>query len=577
MAAHTTPTYLSHSYRPEDRTCNEHFWSVFGEQGFYFAVDPPSDIPTDTHLERMMNESSCYVGVVNARSETPKYGCSPFILFEFGLSVQAQRPRLLLVDQRISKREPFCQLPAEEVIPFSADPVATDETNLKRAIKRLRHRALRLPDPQLHERGAIGILVPREKADRAYGGPDARQEIKHAAALHMFDCCEILVPNTHNAMFALELGKCEAVVLDVRGSELPPWVFAYVYGRLIPSIKLVHVGSKELASDIRLPPLVEGMRMDENEPGVESVIYWREPDDLLHQLLAAFKKLNMGPTRLTEQHQGLSYFGSIGRRPARVFISNSSAANPLAGALVQKFTMNNIDTFQYKEEGAIEVGTNWAKKIRAEAESCDVFVALLEKGYSKSEWCEKELKIAIARARRDEVALFPYNIDPQDTSFKPWLHAHLKEDFQVPDLGNEPAAAVDKIFKAIDARLQKKESRRNWKARQPLPLGASREAIIDALRYLPKESWTILVDKLAAAQIQVPLPDARAKLQPRATAEELVFGAQRAEISREMAEQRISPLSYMVQELVSLVADDRRKPVLRSIVKRMQESFHADP
>ena len=101
------PTYFSHSYRPEDRECNEFFWGKFAERGFYFSVDPPSDVHTHTHLERMMIESSCYIAVINMRTrrESPTYRCSLSILSELGLSLQAQRPRLLIVDNRISKRK----------------------------------------------------------------------------------------------------------------------------------------------------------------------------------------------------------------------------------------------------------------------------------------------------------------------------------------------------------------------------------------------------------------------------------------------------------------------------------------
>ena len=158
MAGLRIPTYLSHSYRPEDQKCNSYFWEIFDQKGFYFSIDPPSDITSHTHLERMMNESSCYVAIVNARRASQRSGCSPFILSELGLSIQAQRPRLLLVDNRIADQEPFNQL-HEEVLPFSANPLAADKKRLGTAIANLRKRALELPDPGHRKRGAIGILV----------------------------------------------------------------------------------------------------------------------------------------------------------------------------------------------------------------------------------------------------------------------------------------------------------------------------------------------------------------------------------------------------------------------------------
>ena len=89
-----------------------------------------------------------------------------------------------------------------------------------------------------------------------------------------------------------------------------------------------------MASEIDLPPLVKGLRMDEDEPGVASVIYWHTPDDLFHRLRTAFGILDKRPIRFNAEQRGLGYFGSIARRPARVFVGNSSAATALAGALV---------------------------------------------------------------------------------------------------------------------------------------------------------------------------------------------------------------------------------------------------
>jgi hypothetical protein len=561
------PTYFSHSYRPEDQPCNEFFWEKFAKRGFYFSVDPPSDVNTHTHLERTMNESSCYVAVINERLESPKYRCSLFILSELGLSLQAQRPRLLIVDKEIANRELFNKFPPDEILPFSASPLAVDQEDFAQKIKQLQERALHLPDPVLRARGHIGVLVPREKKKEAYGGSKVRKVIEEAAVWRGFECKEIEVPTTHNALFALALAKCEAVLLDVRGDMVPKWVFAYIYGRMIPSIKLVNVGPGEMPSSIDLPPLVEGLRMDETEPGVESVIYWRDTNGLSFQLQRDFKKLKQRPTRLRKKHEGLSYFGTIARRPARVFISNSSAVNPLAKRLENLLTLNNIDAFQYKAKDAIPVGTNWQKKIMGEVENCDLFVALIGEGYEKSKWCMEEVNIAKKRARQSEVTLFPYKVDNQDVAFM--------EEFQVEGLPNAPAAAAKKVLKKIDAELKKVQDDRNWQPKQPLPLGASREAIIDALRHLTTKAWKDLLKRLAAVGIAVNAEPKRRRIQPRELAEQLVFQVQRAEITQEMAEEGVSPLARLVDELENLTEKGQQHTMNR-IGRRMRETFKAN-
>jgi hypothetical protein len=89
----TIPTYFSHSYRLEDQALNQKFWRVFSEAGFSFFVDPPSDSTIHTYLERMMGRCSAFVAVVNRRLDVSRFFCSRFILFEYGLSIQARHER----------------------------------------------------------------------------------------------------------------------------------------------------------------------------------------------------------------------------------------------------------------------------------------------------------------------------------------------------------------------------------------------------------------------------------------------------------------------------------------------------
>ena len=121
-----------------------------------------------------------------------------------------------------------------------------------------------------------------------------------------------------------------------------------------------------------MPPLVGGLRMDDREPAVESVVYWRDPDDLIFQLARAFRKLDEEQAEFKQGRQGEVYFESIGRRQAQVFISNANAANPLARRLSAELRLRNIEQFQYKDRfhdfrtnkdrDAIPVGTEWEKK-----------------------------------------------------------------------------------------------------------------------------------------------------------------------------------------------------------------------
>jgi hypothetical protein len=270
-------TYFSHSYRREDQKLNRTFWSLFSDAGFAFAVDPPSEATVHTHLERMMDRCSAFVAVINRRVGEAPYFCSRFILYEYGLSIQARRPRLLLIDRRIPG-EPFKALPSDEVYSFSEGEPLKERDELLRKIHRLQRIAEHFPNRDDRPRGAIALLVPPEDHRCAYRASDLLAAIQEAAqgANFQFEVREI--PDEFNALFALDLDSYEALILDVRGPDLPEWVFAYVYGRLIPTIKLARVLKKETPDTITLPPIVMGLRMDENEPGVESVTYWRDVD-----------------------------------------------------------------------------------------------------------------------------------------------------------------------------------------------------------------------------------------------------------------------------------------------------------
>src|SRR5262249_49110573 len=157
----------------------------------------------------------------------------------------------------------------------------------------------------------------------SYAGAQVRKRIEQAADRYGFHVEGIDVPHKENAYLALDVDRCEAVIVDVRGRDVPAWVFAYLLGRLVPTIKLAPLPQNETACGLPLPPLVAGLQMDRREPGVESLLYWRTADDLTHQLMHAFEKLADEPTVLGGEKAGLRYFDSIGRRHARVFISNS--------------------------------------------------------------------------------------------------------------------------------------------------------------------------------------------------------------------------------------------------------------
>jgi hypothetical protein len=547
MRGLTIPTYLSHSYRVDDQELNQKFWPLFERAGFYFSVDPPSNITSTAHLERMMNASGCYVAIITVRREIDKYLCSPFILYEFGLAAQARRPMLLLIEDTIGSDAPqFENVPKEDKFFFDRNDPLCCQAELIEKIGKLRDKAIPVLARDSAGRRPIGVILGARNGDAGYGDPDTYALIEKAAAGAAFRCKEISIPMQHNAYFALDLDKYEAVILDVRGDLLPEWVFAYVHGRLIPSLKLVRVKPREIPANVELPSLVQGLRMDEDEPGVECVIYWREPEDLFDQLTQAFQKLEDKPTHLRKPKEGEIYFNGIGRPPARVFISNHGKVNDLARKLSDFLGLHGIERFQYKDTDAIEPGTEWPPKIRRELQDCQVFVALISDGYWQSEWCREEMETALARRAKGMLAVLPYRVDQSDVSFM--------KNLQVPDLPADATAAVRRIFRGkggIDQTLKKDPQGRNRVERQPMLPGASKEAVVDALRHFPATKWRTLEKRLSRANIAVEINLTPDRLQPRRTAEQLLNDVQRTLVPPGSPASP-SPLGFLMDQVAAL-------------------------
>jgi hypothetical protein len=195
------PTYFSHSYRLEDQKLNETFWRLFSQAGFSFFVDPPSDTTIHTHLERMMGRCSAFVAVVNRRRDVAPFFCSRFVLYEYGLSIQARRPRLLLIDRRVPAA-PFEALPPEQIHYFSADQPEERRDELISKIKQLRRVAATFPNRIRLERKPIAIMVPRDRSRCTYADRKTLKLIEEAAGFAGFTIDVLEIPTEHNAFFA---------------------------------------------------------------------------------------------------------------------------------------------------------------------------------------------------------------------------------------------------------------------------------------------------------------------------------------------------------------------------------------
>lgn len=90
--------YWSHSYRDQDAQINRHF-GILIEQGARMIVnfDPPSKTVNAAKLEQNLRSCDGMIAVLTWRATGP----SPFILYEIGLCLRAQKPLLVLIDDRL--------------------------------------------------------------------------------------------------------------------------------------------------------------------------------------------------------------------------------------------------------------------------------------------------------------------------------------------------------------------------------------------------------------------------------------------------------------------------------------------
>jgi hypothetical protein len=296
--------------------------------------------------------------------------------------------------------------------------------------------------------------------------------------------------------------------------------------------------------------------MDISEPGVESVTYWRDADDLIYQLERAFRKLDEEQTVFQEGRRGELYFQSIGRRPARIFISNAAKANTLGRKLAEELRLRNIYGFQYKEPNAILPGSDWEQKIRSEVETCNIFVAIIGEGYKDSNWCKEEMRAA--RARSPKIELLPYQVGDTDVGFM--------DKIQVGQLPSDPDEAVQLMLDRIHAVLTERRGH-NAPVPRSTMLGGSREAIIDTIRHIPKSDWPTLTDRLRENDIAITSADPGVgPVWSREVAERLFMDAQQVDTDPD----RESNMFTLVRALAGL-APPTHKQLMQSVALRTAE------
>lgn len=483
MAVARILAYFSHSYRLEDREVNTFFWGLFHKAGFFFTVDPQSTLFSIPYLESMMLLSTCFVAVITRREGTPG-GCSPYILFEYGLALQAKKPTLIFVEHGLSS-ETF-PAHAGNVVAFKRDRERLElhEHDFVREIADLADKVRGFRDSDVRLQRPCGLVVGSGPAAEAVYRPEL-VELLRAELGKYGRPLEVVRQDFGMAFqFCLELDRYDCLIVEVRDHLQSPWLAGYLLGRAVPSIRVCHLDAGERAADAILSPIVAKHRPAGTKE--TPVTYWHEPADLVGHVTRHVAKFNTDRIEFHTLDAGRDYFSRAGRGDAKVFVSNASDSNKIAKALIRQLRLESIDFFHYQVKDAIPVGEDWLAELERQIKGAGIIVALVTRQFFDSQWCHFEMQVAQQRAAEGRLRIHPYMLEH---GLWPEWRAIGMGDVQAKDSTDEPEAqVVGTIVADVDRELQRLGQR---------PAGEEPQVVRDAAAQNTARGLVLLDDERA--------------------------------------------------------------------------------
>lgn len=400
MVSERISAYFSHSYRHEDRDVNQFFWRLLWANGFTLTVDPESELLSIPYLEYMMKRSAAFVAVVTRRAEQQTYQCSPFMVFEYGLAVQAQKARLVFVESGVSKHF-FPE--STQTVYFSRQTLDTIKPVVENRLRLLARRSDAAASTLGHGLGKVGILVGAER--------DVRQDLVHDLIRQLgYTPVELDTELADAFRLSLQLDELDFIVLDLHSPRLPPRLLPFINGRFIPTIKLLNKTVEgrrpSSAPSYEIGDLLETVASPE-----ELFVYYGTPAELKRELSRHVERLREERIIFTSLGEGNRYFRSLGRRRDMVFISNASGANECGRMLSATLSRENVRHFHYRFGNDIELAKQWAEELPRRIHNSQYFLPLITEQYWLSEFCLAEYKLARERTTAGQIKIVPYFLD----------------------------------------------------------------------------------------------------------------------------------------------------------------------
>ncbi|WP_028067179.1 TIR domain-containing protein [Solirubrobacter soli] len=461
--------YLTHSYRAADRTVNEFFWDLLWQSGFTCTVDPKSGVLSAPHLEFLVKRSACLIGIITHRALQPYYGCSPFALYEYGLAVLAQKPHLVFVESGVSGR----YFPhSATVCDFDRDLLEDDRLRFRAALKDLKAATPPNPPRRSRLRGRIGLIFdPLTESGSCF------RAIREQILERGYTPVEVSWRDSSNLDLCLVLDTFDLVAIDVTPGGLPAWLYSFVHGRAVPSLRLLHL-SAEIDREA-LGPLVSGQLLRGVSVVDDPVVIWQDLDEAREKVRRQLLPLWSSRKQFSTLSDGLKYFRGQGRKGRKVFVSNFNDANSLAERLSARLNEEDIEHFHYRfNNAAIPLGANWKQMLDQLVHESDLFVVLVTRGYHDSPYAQKEFLEATKAAKAGSLRVVPYLLDKS-------VGAEVEEQGKdLSDLDDE--ARVETIVRDVDDLLVRE------RVAQPVTMDQSRSVDVAFVTILPEEYAAVL-------------------------------------------------------------------------------------
>jgi len=287
-----------------------------------------------------------------------------------------------------------------------------------------------------HGLGKVGLLI---------GGDDYCQDVVRDVVRNLgFTPVNLDVGISDAFRFALELDEFDFMVLDTGYTDLPNWLYPFLSGRFMPTIKVCR-GSAGPEEQLAEPPWETGELLRRVAAPGDLIVRYNSRRELRSGLARHVERLREERILLSSVGDGLRYFRSLGRRRGRVFISTTSAVNYFSRQLSLALHRENIPHFHYRYQNDIELAALWNDQLAERVRASQYFIPLITESYWKSQFCQDEYRLARERSEQGQLKIVPYFLESSNS-------AEIPE--QGRDLSGMPVRMqIRQIVEDIDKKL----------------------------------------------------------------------------------------------------------------------------